>query len=1029
MSMKLNKNYFFRFALFFVFFQSSAISAQQVEEVVVEAEQSENAVLDDMASVSAIDGEKLADAGIENVEDVAAYVPNLVLSETDTGTNIVIRGIGAGVNQGFDQSVGLYIDGVPLPRGQMARAPFLDLAGVQVLRGPQYVRDGNYSIAGSVHMITSASSDQFELGMDFNYVPTQNDRTLLLTGSLPISDWGGLRVAIQKSSSDGYIENVARAEDGPQSDDLLFRGVLTVQPTENLSFKLKVEQGSFDSAGRQIEILESQPTPDYREFDSIINGIDPRFDDGRLLGLRGPRRLAQPESIATPYRTETDILLSAHRTLYDVRLDGIEHNGMPANSSGNGTGLLPAYAGTTYLEYLHNLYTGNSEIKTIDFGDGPITVSPGYIEPPPGLLDASVDFKRAADGDEFGKNDSINITLNTEWLVGEHTLDLTASYIDYDFVERIDADFTPVPLLLTDQSESYTQDFYSLTYTSPKDSFVEFYAGASFLSSELEFLEEVDIQVPKLQTSLEANNFISNRELTPPGFDREADISGNVVFNPEFPAMALFGRVSALFNNGLRLYTPNRIFEQDAETKAAFFEAKVNWSDSLRTIFGARYTHSEKSAVRDFAYLLASGETFAFDPTIQTSDPTEIQRIQFRENTFRNQLSALFNFGEHSDRAATGDLEVDTLDADRGSRREEAFLPSLNVEWDATPDLSFRAAVRLANKLGGFDARSNSSPRRTNGFLQPGTFEFEDEDATTYEIGGRWYLPNGYGEFIATAFYTDFRNLQVSAQDRSVGFNVQNAGAAKTLGVEIEGLLALTEKFNINYSMAWIEFEFTDYPLATCPLTRLPELFQVSTDQLQFGFTEAEVSVGDIFTLRYDELADSEEIIASTSIPKGFGSGATTKLVDGTPLLDQDFLRFDYNNFQFPRFCDFEGQTNQYVAEWQGTFTFNYQTDPTPIGVIGSTLDVLYNSGYETTVTQDSDVAQDEYVQLNGRLSLQSQDETWELALTAENITNEKIVLFANEVPLSTRLIASKSHYGFVRSPRAVGVNFRYSFY
>ncbi|MDB4451325.1 Plug domain-containing protein, partial [Pseudomonadales bacterium] len=75
----------------------TAANAQEVEEVVIQGTQTENSTLDDLVSVSALDAEKLADAGIENIEDVAEYVPNLVLSETSTGTAIVIRGIGAGV--------------------------------------------------------------------------------------------------------------------------------------------------------------------------------------------------------------------------------------------------------------------------------------------------------------------------------------------------------------------------------------------------------------------------------------------------------------------------------------------------------------------------------------------------------------------------------------------------------------------------------------------------------------------------------------------------------------------------------------------------------------------------------------------------------------------------------------------------------------------------------------------------------------------------------------------------------------------
>ncbi|RZV49362.1 MAG: Plug domain-containing protein, partial [Pseudomonadales bacterium] len=159
---------------------STARAQDDIEEVVVQGEQTGAEALDDFASITALDAEKLADAGIENVEDAAAYVPNLSLTQTETGTNIFIRGVGSGVNQGFDQSVGLFSDGVPLPRANMARAPFLDLASLQVKRGPQYVLDGNFAIAGSVHMLSNLSLDAFKAGIDINYTPSQNDRTLLL---------------------------------------------------------------------------------------------------------------------------------------------------------------------------------------------------------------------------------------------------------------------------------------------------------------------------------------------------------------------------------------------------------------------------------------------------------------------------------------------------------------------------------------------------------------------------------------------------------------------------------------------------------------------------------------------------------------------------------------------------------------------------------------------------------------------------------------------------------------------------------
>ena len=60
------------FALFIVALSSlyipEAVIAQEIEEVEIIAEQLEEESLDDLVSVSALDAEKLADAGIENVE-------------------------------------------------------------------------------------------------------------------------------------------------------------------------------------------------------------------------------------------------------------------------------------------------------------------------------------------------------------------------------------------------------------------------------------------------------------------------------------------------------------------------------------------------------------------------------------------------------------------------------------------------------------------------------------------------------------------------------------------------------------------------------------------------------------------------------------------------------------------------------------------------------------------------------------------------------------------------------------------------
>ena len=81
-------------------------TAFELEEIVVTAQKRAESLQDVPISVSAVGAEKLADAGIEKVADLTAYVPNLAMTEMGIGTQLRIRGIGSGNNQGFEQSVG-----------------------------------------------------------------------------------------------------------------------------------------------------------------------------------------------------------------------------------------------------------------------------------------------------------------------------------------------------------------------------------------------------------------------------------------------------------------------------------------------------------------------------------------------------------------------------------------------------------------------------------------------------------------------------------------------------------------------------------------------------------------------------------------------------------------------------------------------------------------------------------------------------------------------------------------------------------
>jgi len=253
----------------------------QLEEVIVTSKKIEQSLQNVAISVNVTDGEKIADAGITKIEDIHTYVPNLTMSETGTGTNIFIRGIGSGINQGFEQTVGLYKDGISLGRAQLSRAPFLDLARVEVLRGPQNILYGKNSIGGAISLVTATPTDTFEGSLSLSYEPEFGEQIgdLILSG--PLSDTFSARIAHRSRALDGYVDNIDTGPE-PERDEQTTRLSLRWDATEDLDFNLTYENSRFDVVGRQVEIITDEPSfnpnlggATWSEFLLSLNALSP----------------------------------------------------------------------------------------------------------------------------------------------------------------------------------------------------------------------------------------------------------------------------------------------------------------------------------------------------------------------------------------------------------------------------------------------------------------------------------------------------------------------------------------------------------------------------------------------------------------------------------------------------------------------------------------------------------------------------------------------------------------------------------
>lgn len=131
-------------------------------DIVVTALKRSQSLQDVPASISAVSGDDLAAKGVSDIRDLSKVVPNLNWGEHFGTTLITIRGAGSNVDSGATEpTVALYVDGIYLPRSDMATFRAVDLERVEVLRGPQGTLYGRNAAGGAVNFVSQAPTEEF----------------------------------------------------------------------------------------------------------------------------------------------------------------------------------------------------------------------------------------------------------------------------------------------------------------------------------------------------------------------------------------------------------------------------------------------------------------------------------------------------------------------------------------------------------------------------------------------------------------------------------------------------------------------------------------------------------------------------------------------------------------------------------------------------------------------------------------------------------------------------------------------------
>ena len=244
---------------------------QALEEVVVTAQKRTESLQDVPISVTAISGEQIENASIRSFSELGAYVPNFSVSENAVNTIISMRGISIGANQSFEQSVGMFVDGVHYGRSRQARLGLFDLEQVEVLRGPQGILFGKNTLAGAVNIRTAAPRIGEGLsGRVAASFETDNGEYFEghISGSL--TDNFAMRLAIMDRSIDGYNDNTspnAANPNMPATDETIARIGAQWEPTDSTSVGFRYTYADFLRTGSTGTVTKFGPT--------IVDGIGP----------------------------------------------------------------------------------------------------------------------------------------------------------------------------------------------------------------------------------------------------------------------------------------------------------------------------------------------------------------------------------------------------------------------------------------------------------------------------------------------------------------------------------------------------------------------------------------------------------------------------------------------------------------------------------------------------------------------------------------------------------------------------------
>lgn len=146
----------------------------------------------------------------------------------------------------------------------------------------------------------------------------------------------------------------------------------------------------------------------------------------------------------------------------------------------------------------------------------------------------------------------------------------------------------------------------------------------------------------------------------------------------------------------------------------------------------------------------------------------------------------------------------------------------VSIDWRPKDDLLLYGSYSRGYKSGGINLNGN-----------PATAVYDPETNDVLEIGAKTQF-NDRIQINFAAFYNDYKDIQVQTFGPT-GAEIVNAASATIKGIEVEGLVLLSESMEIDFSLGILDAQFDDFPFSPPRLPLFPFLVDPTNPRAPSG--------------------------------------------------------------------------------------------------------------------------------------------------------------------------------------------------